>query len=75
MTKEEAIKGLEVVKTYFSGYKPNEEMFDMAIKALKSFGCTGCEHYDQEETAMICKECRRYYKDKHSQYEPHKEDK
>ena len=35
MTREEAIKGLKVLRRDFSGYKPNEEMFDMAIEALK----------------------------------------
>ena len=35
MTREEAIKGLKVLRKDFSGYKPNEEMFDMAIEALK----------------------------------------
>ena len=35
MTREEAIKGLKVLRKDFSGYKPNEEMFDMAIEALE----------------------------------------
>lgn len=35
MTYEEAIKGLKVLRRDFSGYKPNEEMFDMAIKAIE----------------------------------------
>lgn len=35
MTKEEAIKGLKVLRRDFSGYKPNEEMFDMAIESLE----------------------------------------
>ena len=38
-----------------------------AVAKLK-MGCTGCEHYEQQQTAMICRECRRYYKDKHSEY-------
>ena len=33
--REEAIKGLERLRDDFSCYKPNEEMFDMAIAALK----------------------------------------
>lgn len=36
MTREEAIKGLKVLRRDFSGYKPNEEMFDMAIEALQT---------------------------------------
>lgn len=39
MTREEAIKGLKVLAKDFSGYKPNEEMFDMAIKALEQPEC------------------------------------
>ena len=35
MNKEEALKGLKVLAKEFSGYKPNEEMFDIAIKALE----------------------------------------
>ena len=35
MTRQEAIKGLKVLRRDFSGYKPNEEMFDMAIEALE----------------------------------------
>ena len=32
---EKAIKGLKAFRKEFSGYEPNEEMFDMAIKALE----------------------------------------
>ena len=42
MTREEAIKGLRVLRKDFSGYKPNEEMFDMAIKALSAEPCEDC---------------------------------
>lgn len=42
MTREEAIKGLKVLCKDFSGYKPNEEMFDMAIKALEKEPCEDC---------------------------------
>ena len=35
MTREEAIKGLKAFRKEFSGYEPNEEMFDLAIKALE----------------------------------------
>ena len=35
MTREEAIRGLKMLRKDFSGYKPNEEMFDMAIEALE----------------------------------------
>ena len=39
MAREEAIKGLKVLAKDFNGYKPNEEMFDMAIKALEQEPC------------------------------------
>ena len=35
MTKQEAINGLKALSKEFSGYKPNEEMFGMAINALE----------------------------------------
>ena len=37
MTREEAIKGLKNVSTMFTGYKPNEEMFAMAIRSLEAW--------------------------------------
>ena len=42
MTKEVAIKGLKAYREEFSGYEPNEEMFDMAIKALEQEPCDDC---------------------------------
>jgi hypothetical protein len=42
MTREDAIKGLKVLCKDFSGYKPNEEMFDMAIKALEQQPSDDC---------------------------------
>ena len=47
MTREEAIKGLKALAKDFSGYKPNEEMFGMAIKALEQpeiIRCKDCKH-------------------------------
>ena len=29
----------------------------------KMVGCTGCEHYNQQQTALICHDCKRYYRD------------
>ena len=31
--------------------------------AKLTMGCTGCVHYDQQQTALICHECKRYYRD------------
>jgi len=42
MTRQEAIKGLKVLRRDFSGYKPNEEMFDIAIQALEQEPCDDC---------------------------------
>jgi len=50
MTREEAIKGLKVLRKDFSGYKPNEEMFDMAIEALKA-----------QDRPIICPRCGRTF--------------
>lgn len=68
MDREEVIKYMESWENHMSDNNGIEEAeaFHMAIKALKSFGCTGCEHYDQQVNAMICKDCRRYYKDRHT---------
>ena len=69
LTNKEAIQILStrdkygVPCGYTSGY---QEALDMAIEALnqtKQIGCTGCEHYDQQQTALICRDCKRYYKD------------
>lgn len=35
MKDEEVIRGLKVLRKDFSGYKPNEEMFDAAIEAVQ----------------------------------------
>ena len=48
MNRDEAIKGLKVLRKDFSGYKPNEEMFDMAIEALQT-------------DIVRCKECKYRY--------------
>ena len=67
MTKEEAIFYLkEIQKTYALNDKQVKAATNMAIEALsqtKQIGCTGCEHYDQQQTALICRDCKRYYKD------------
>lgn len=26
-------------------------------------GCSGCVHYDQQQTALICRDCKRSYRD------------
>lgn len=51
MTNKEAIKGLKALSKEFSGYKPNEEMFDMAIKALEG------EDKDVPRKGVFCHGC------------------
>lgn len=51
MTREEAIKGLKRLRDDFSGYKPNEEMFDMAIAALET---EPCEDAISRQAALDC---------------------
>ena len=54
MTREEAIKGLKVLRKDFSGYKPNEEMFDMAIEALQQEPCDKRTDKHTETHACDC---------------------
>lgn len=35
----------------------------VSVGRLSLVGCTGCVHYDQQQTAMICRDCKRYYRD------------
>ena len=49
-------------------YEVAEALVSGAIKSLPSAeshytGCSGCIHYDQEQTAPICYDCKRCYKD------------
>lgn len=34
----------------------------------KMVGCTGCIHYDQQQTALICHDCKRYHKDMYKEW-------
>lgn len=34
-----------------------------SIDLKKMVRCTGCIHYDQQQTALICRDCKRYYGD------------
>lgn len=72
---EEAIKGMKVLRKDFSGYKPNEEMFDMAIEALEELK-TGkwidtADEYDKRARRhdYYCSECRTFAGDFISGYE------
>ena len=66
MTNKEAIRILKYRRPSEEYVGTLKEAIDMAIEALsqtKQIGCTGCEHYDQQQTRLICHECKRYYKD------------
>ena len=69
MTNEEAIDILERErKEYIVKGCKLDKALDVAIDALKQtkqIGCTGCEYYDQQQTRLICHECKRYYSDKY----------
>ena len=60
MTRETAIKGLKAFRKEFSGYEPNEEMFDMAIQALEQEPTTkndlGVDCVDKRK--VMCYTCR-----------------
>lgn len=58
-------KIVKIVKGYCKGGE--EWAYKKAIVKLK-MGCTGCVHYDQQQTAMICRDCKRYYKDMYKEW-------
>ena len=47
----------------------NESICEALHKVNRSqrelVGCTGCEYYDQQQTRLICHDCKRYYSDKY----------
>lgn len=45
-----------------------DEIIQKAVAKLK-MGCTGCIHYDQQQTSLICHDCKRYYKDMYEREE------
>ena len=38
-----------------------------AVAKLK-MGCTGCIHYDQQQTALICRDCKGSYMDMYEEW-------
>ena len=52
----------EFINLLLQHIERQDEIIQKAIAKLK-MGCTGCAHYDQQQTAMICRDCKRYYKD------------
>lgn len=45
-----------------------DEIIQKAVAKLK-MSCTGCIHYDQQQTSLICHDCKRYYKDMYEREE------
>ena len=54
----------EYIKLLREHIERQDAIIRKAVAKLK-MGCTGCEHYDQQQTRLICHECKRYYSDKY----------
>lgn len=67
--RKEAIKGLKRLRDDFSGYKPNEEMFDMAIAALSAEPCEDAISRQAALDAFGLSEKTRKYGGDHSGYD------
>lgn len=56
-----------------------QRMHEECMKAVGSLpsaephytGCSGCVHYDQQQTALICRDCKRSYRDMYEDGEKH----
>lgn len=52
----------EYIKLLQENIDRQDAIIRKAIAKL-SRGCTGCIHCDQQQTSLICHDCKRYYKD------------
>lgn len=52
----------EYIKLLQEHINRQDTIIRKAIAKLQ-MGCTGCVHYDQQQTTLICHECKRYHKD------------
>ena len=57
----------EFINLLLQHIERQDEIIRKAIAKLK-MGCTGCVHYDQQQTAMICRDCKRYHKDMYEEW-------
>ena len=57
----------EYIKLLQEHISRQDAIIRKAIAKLK-IGCTGCVHYDQRQTALICHDCKRYYQDLHKEW-------
>lgn len=58
----EALNDAEYINLLQEHIDYQDEIIRKAVAKLK-IDCTGCVHYDQQQTAMICRDCKRYHKD------------
>lgn len=54
--------------SYNQGWNDAVEEYYDGIRSLPSeepryMGCHGCVHYDQQQTLLICRDCKRSYRD------------
>lgn len=52
----------EYIKLLQEHINRQDTIIRKAIAKLK-IGCNGCVHYDQQQTALICGDCKRSYRD------------
>ena len=72
ISRQDAIDAIEQ-KAYRHTYL--DQIIDI-VKSLPSAeprytGCSGCVHYDQQQTALICHDCKRSYRDRYEDGEKH----
>lgn len=52
----------EFINLLLQHIEQQDEIIRKAVAKL-TMGCTECVHYDQQQTALICHDCKRYYRD------------
>ena len=57
----------EYIKLLQEHINRQDEIIRKTIAKLK-MGCLGCIHYDQQQTALICHDCKRYHKDMYKEW-------
>ena len=57
----------EYIKLLQEHINRQDEIIRKAIAKLK-MGCLGCIHYDQQQTVLICHDCKRYHKDMYKEW-------
>ena len=57
----------EYIKLLQEHINRQDTIIRKAIAKLK-MGCIGCIHYDQQQTSLICRDCKRYHKDMYEEW-------